>query len=123
VTHHSDLSPSPTSFLWRPAAQANADLDPLRWRPLRIRDVKEIPKPLGQERGGVLTSHRFDGATGFEHVLEQTNFLVGDPVAAFEKVRAEIFADHLPASTSVFVQALVSPECHCEIKLVAVVPG
>jgi len=62
--------------------------------------------------------------TSFEHVLEQTNFLVGDPAVVyqvFQKVRTEIFAGHLPASTSVFVQALVAPECHCEVKLVATI--
>jgi enamine deaminase RidA (YjgF/YER057c/UK114 family) len=63
--------------------------------------------------------------TSFEHVLEQTNFLVGDPAVVypvFQKIRAEIFAGHLPASTSVFVQALVGPDCHCEVKLVAAIP-
>jgi 2-iminobutanoate/2-iminopropanoate deaminase len=60
--------------------------------------------------------------TSFDHVIEQTNFLVGDPTVVypvFQKVRTEIFAGHLPASTSVFVQALVGPDCHCEVKLVA----
>jgi len=33
-----------------------------------------------------------------------------------------VFAGHLPASTSVFVQALAAPDCHCEVKLVAVIP-
>jgi len=63
--------------------------------------------------------------TSFDHVLEQTNFLVGDPEVVypvFQKVRTEVFAGRLPASTSVFVQALVSPEFHCEVKLVAAVP-
>ena len=63
--------------------------------------------------------------TSFEHVIEQTNFLVGDPSVVypiFQKVRAEVFAGHLPASTSVFVQTLVAPTCHCEVKLVAAVP-
>jgi len=63
--------------------------------------------------------------TSFEHVLEQTNFLVGDPTILyplFQKVRTEVFAGHLPASTSVFVQALVVPTCHCEVKLVAAIP-
>jgi len=63
--------------------------------------------------------------TSFEHVLEQTNFLVGDPAVVypvFQKVRTEIFAGHLPASTSVFVQALLVPDCHCEVKLIAAVP-
>ena len=63
--------------------------------------------------------------TSFEQVLEQTNFLVGDPTVVypvFQKVRQEIFAGHLPASTSVFVQALVVPQNHCEVKLVAAIP-
>jgi enamine deaminase RidA (YjgF/YER057c/UK114 family) len=63
--------------------------------------------------------------TSFEHVLEQTNFLVGDPAVVypvFQKVRGEVFEGHLPASTSVFVQALVSPQNHCEVKLVAEIP-
>jgi len=63
--------------------------------------------------------------TSFDHVLEQTNFLVGDPAVVypiFQKVRTEVFAGRLPASTSVFVQALVSPAFHCEVKLVAAVP-
>ena len=57
--------------------------------------------------GGILEAM----GTSFEHVLEQTNFLVCDPLVVypvFQKVRAEIFAGHLPASTSVFVQALVA---------------
>ena len=64
--------------------------------------------------------------TSFDHVLEQTNFLVGDPdvvYPVFQKVRAEFFDGRLPASTSLFVQALVSPAFHCEVKLVAAVPG
>jgi enamine deaminase RidA (YjgF/YER057c/UK114 family) len=63
--------------------------------------------------------------TSFDHVLEMTNFLVGDPEVVypiFQKVRTEVFAGRLPASTSVFVQALVSPAFHCEVKLVAAVP-
>jgi enamine deaminase RidA (YjgF/YER057c/UK114 family) len=63
--------------------------------------------------------------TSFEHVVEQTSFFVGDPTVvypAFEKVRAEAFAGHPPASTSVFVEALVVANAHCEVKLVAVVP-
>ena len=63
--------------------------------------------------------------TSFDHVLEQTNFLVGDPAVVypiFQKVRTEIFAGRLPASTSVFVQALVAADFHCEVKLVAAVP-
>jgi 2-iminobutanoate/2-iminopropanoate deaminase len=63
--------------------------------------------------------------TSFDHVLEQTNFFVGDPEEVypiFQKIRTEIFAGCLPASTSVFVRALVSPEYHCEVKLVAAVP-
>lgn len=63
--------------------------------------------------------------TSFEHVVEQTNFLVGDPTVVyptFQRVRGEIFAGHLPASTSVFVQALAGPQNHCEVKLIAVVP-
>ena len=63
--------------------------------------------------------------TSFEHVLEQTNFLVGDPAVVypvFQKVRTELFAGHLPASTSVFVQALAGPQNHCEVKLVAEIP-
>jgi 2-iminobutanoate/2-iminopropanoate deaminase len=70
--------------------------------------------------GGILEAM----GTSFEHVVEQTNFLVGDPLVVypvFQKVREEIFAGHLPASTSVFVQALVGPQNHCEVKLVAVV--
>jgi enamine deaminase RidA (YjgF/YER057c/UK114 family) len=66
-----------------------------------------------------------DAGTSFEHVLEQTNFLVGDPAVVypvFHKVRTEIFTGHLPASTSVFVDALVGPDCRCEVKLVAAVP-
>ena len=67
-----------------------------------------------------------DGAgTSFEHVLEQTNFLVGDPAVVypvFNAVRSEVFAGHLPASTSVLVQALAAPDWHCEVKLVAVIP-
>jgi enamine deaminase RidA (YjgF/YER057c/UK114 family) len=63
--------------------------------------------------------------TSFDHVLEMTNFLVGDPDVVypiFQKVRTEVFAGRLPASTSVFVQALVSRDFHCEVKLVAAVP-
>ena len=63
--------------------------------------------------------------TSLEHVVEETNFLVGDAASVypiFNKVRAEVFAGCLPASTSVFVQALVGPQNHCEIKLVAVIP-
>jgi enamine deaminase RidA (YjgF/YER057c/UK114 family) len=63
--------------------------------------------------------------TDFQHVVDQTNFLVGDPTVVyptFQKVREEVFAGHLPASASVFVEALVAPELHCEVKLVAVVP-
>jgi len=63
--------------------------------------------------------------TSFDHVLEMTNFLVGDPdevYPIFQKVRTEVFAGRLPASTSVFVQALVQPAFHCEMKLVAAVP-
>ena len=63
--------------------------------------------------------------TSFEHVLEQTTFLVGDPSVVypvFQKVREEFFAGHLTASTSVFVEALLLP-AHCEIKLVATVPA
>ncbi len=63
--------------------------------------------------------------TSFEHVLEETNFLVGDPAVVypvFHKVREEIFAGHLPASTSVFVQSLAAGNLHCEVKLVATVP-
>ena len=62
--------------------------------------------------------------TSLEHVVEMTNFLVGDPAVVypvFQKVRSEVFAGHLPASTSVFVQALLAP-CHGEIKLVAAMP-
>lgn len=71
--------------------------------------------------GGILEAM----GTSFEHVVEQTNFLVGDPLVVypvFQKVRTEIFAGHLPASTSVFVQALAVPQNHCEVKLVAVIP-
>jgi len=67
-----------------------------------------------------------DMGTSFDHVLEQTNFLVGDPAIVypvFEKVRGEVLAGRLPASTSVFVQALADPHCHCEVKLVAAVPS
>jgi len=66
-----------------------------------------------------------DAGTSFDHVLEQTNFLVGDPAdvyPVFQKVRTEVFAGRLPASTSVMVQALVAPDCHCEVKLVAAIP-
>jgi 2-iminobutanoate/2-iminopropanoate deaminase len=61
--------------------------------------------------------------TSFDHVLEQTNFLVGDPAVVypvFQKVRTEVFAGRLPASTTVFVAALLAG--HCEVKLVAAVP-
>ena len=61
--------------------------------------------------------------TSLDHVLEQTNFLVGDPAVVypiFQKVRTEVFAGRLPASTSVFVAALLAGRC--EIKLVAAVP-
>jgi len=64
--------------------------------------------------------------TSFDHVLEQTNFLVGDPETTypvFQKVRTDVFAGRLPASTSVFVEALVSPAFHCEVKLIATVPS
>ena len=62
--------------------------------------------------------------TSFDHVLEQTNFLVGDPAVVypiFQKVRSEVFAGRLPASTSVFVAGLLAG--HCEVKLVAAVPA
>jgi 2-iminobutanoate/2-iminopropanoate deaminase len=61
--------------------------------------------------------------TSLDHVLEQTNFMVGDPAIVypiFQKVRTEVFAGRLPASTSVFVAALLAG--HCEVKLVAAVP-
>jgi len=48
---------------------------------------------------------------------------VGDPAVVypvFQKVRTEVFAGRLPASTSVFVAALLAGRC--EIKLVAAVP-
>jgi 2-iminobutanoate/2-iminopropanoate deaminase len=64
--------------------------------------------------------------TSFEHVLEMTNFLVGDPAEVypvFQQVRTDVFAGHLPASTSVFVTALVAPDAHCEVKLVATIPS
>ena len=63
--------------------------------------------------------------TSFEHVVEQTSFLVGDPTVvypAFERVRSDAFAGYPPASTSVFVEALAVPNARCEVKLVAVVP-
>jgi 2-iminobutanoate/2-iminopropanoate deaminase len=44
--------------------------------------------------------------TSFDHVLEQTTFLVGDPAVVhpvFQKVRAEVFTGRLPANISVFV--------------------
>ncbi len=61
----------------------------------------------------------FDGATGTvpENLEDE---IVVYPV--FQKVRVEVFAGHVPASTSVFVQALVGPQNHCEVKLVAVIP-
>lgn len=68
---------------------------------------------------GILES----AGTSFDHVLEMTNFLVGDPAVVypvFQKVRTEVFAGHLPASTSVFVAALLGG--HCEVKLVAAIP-
>jgi 2-iminobutanoate/2-iminopropanoate deaminase len=61
--------------------------------------------------------------TSLDHVLEQTNFLVGDPAVVypvFQKVRSEVFAGRLPASTTAFVAALLAGRC--EIKLVAAVP-
>lgn len=87
-----------------------------------------VPEDLEDEIRLVFTnlSGILDGmGTSFDHVLEQTNFLVGDPSVVyqvFQKVRTEVFAGRLPASTSVFVQALVDPSCHCEVKLVAAVP-
>ena len=87
-----------------------------------------VPEDLGDEirlafknLGDILEAM----GTSFEHVLEQTNFLVGDPTVVYpvlQKVREEVFAGHLPASTSVFVQALAGPQNHCEVKLVAAIP-
>jgi 2-iminobutanoate/2-iminopropanoate deaminase len=84
-------------------------------------DLEEEIRLAFTNLGNVLS----EMGTSFEYVVEQTNFLVGDPgvvYPVFQKVRAETFAGHFPASTSVFVQALVGPDCHCEVKLVATIP-
>jgi enamine deaminase RidA (YjgF/YER057c/UK114 family) len=84
-------------------------------------DLEEEVRLLFSNLGDVLK----EMGTSFEHVVEQTSFLVGDPAVVypvFQRVRAETFDGDLPASTSVFVDALVVPEAHCEVKLVAVVP-
>lgn len=59
------------------------------------------------------------------HVVEGTNFFVGDFEAVyptFEEVRKEVFAGRLPASTSVGVNKLLDPRFHVEVKLVAAIP-
>ena len=71
----------------------------------------------------------FDGGLGISlgtrvGALVYTSGMVGFDGATGtvpEKVRGEIFAGHLPASTSVFVHALAGPQNHCEVKLVAVI--
>jgi enamine deaminase RidA (YjgF/YER057c/UK114 family) len=85
-----------------------------------------IPDDLGDEfrlafanLGDILT----EMGTSFEHVVEMTNFLVGDPqmvYPVFQEVRTAIFGKNLPASTSVFVKELLAG--HGEIKLVAAMP-
>jgi len=66
----------------------------------------------------------FHGATGTvpDDLEDEIRLVFANLYPIFQKVRGEIFAGHLPASTSVFVQALAGPENHCEVKLVAVVP-
>jgi enamine deaminase RidA (YjgF/YER057c/UK114 family) len=58
----------------------------------------------------------------FDDVVEMTNFLCGDfatlhPI--FQKVRAEVFTNGFPASTSVGVAQLLDPRFHVEVKLTA----
>jgi enamine deaminase RidA (YjgF/YER057c/UK114 family) len=63
--------------------------------------------------------------TSLEHVVDSTNFFAGDFTAvypAFEGVRKEIFAGHLPASTSICVAQLLDPRFRVEVKLTALVP-
>jgi 2-iminobutanoate/2-iminopropanoate deaminase len=82
-------------------------------------DLEDEFRMLFANLAGILES----AGTSMDHVLEQTNFLVGDPAIVypiFHKVRTEVFAGHLPASTSVFVKELLAG--HCEVKLVAAVP-
>jgi enamine deaminase RidA (YjgF/YER057c/UK114 family) len=87
-----------------------------------------IPSDLEAEIRAVFSNLQdilVEMGSSLEQVLEMTNFLVGDPSAVypmFDKVRSEVFGKHLPASASVFVQALVSPEMHCEVKLSANAP-
>ena len=63
--------------------------------------------------------------TSLEYVVDSTNFFAGDlsgVYPAFEDVRKEIFAGHLPASTSIAVAQLLDPRFHVEVKLTATMP-
>jgi enamine deaminase RidA (YjgF/YER057c/UK114 family) len=57
-------------------------------------------------------------------VIDMTTFIAGDMATtypAFQRVRAELMAGHLPTSASVGVTELVDPRLHYEIKMVAAV--
>jgi 2-iminobutanoate/2-iminopropanoate deaminase len=62
-----------------------------------------------------------DAGMTLQNIVKTTIFLV-DPshYATFAKVRAEILNGHKPASTLVYVSALVKPEWKVEIDVVAV---
>jgi enamine deaminase RidA (YjgF/YER057c/UK114 family) len=63
--------------------------------------------------------------TSFENVVDMTSFFCGDfeslyPI--FQEVRREFLGGHLPASASIAVAQLVSPDLYVEVKMTAVVP-
>jgi enamine deaminase RidA (YjgF/YER057c/UK114 family) len=63
--------------------------------------------------------------TSLDHVVDSTEFVVGDIEALFpvlEEVKKEVFAGHLPASTCVCVNRLLDARYRLEVKLVAAVP-
>jgi len=84
-------------------------------------DAAEEFRCVFQNLAGVLEAM----GTSLDHVVDSTNFFVGDVDAiypVFEEVRKELFAGRLPASTSVVVAKLLDPRVHVEVKLTAVVP-
>jgi len=85
-------------------------------------DVEEEFRLVFSQLGGILETM----GTSFAHVIEMTNFFAGDFEAvypAFSKVRAEVFGQNLPASTSVRVAQLLHPSAHVEVKMIAALPG
>lgn len=59
-------------------------------------------------------------AMGVEHIVKLTTYVVaGQPIADVRAARLKYLGDHKPASTAVYVAALVAPEWLVEIEAVA----